>query len=144
MTYTVDIQPPTAAAAGCRATCASWRHDLNSREDIYWCQISANEAAGWKLDYISWKLGINGTPNGYTVYNKNLIPETRDIWAQYAGSLLDGWTDYITPRSVYTLSDIKAVFVFRDPTHLLVNSSNKSSPVQLVYDPESNLLVADY
>lgn len=32
----------------------------------------------------------------------------------------------------------------RTPTHLLVNSSDRSTPVQLVYDPETNKLVADY
>lgn len=32
----------------------------------------------------------------------------------------------------------------RTPTHLLVNSFSKSTPVQLVYDPTTNLLVADY
>ena len=31
-----------------------------------------------------------------------------------------------------------------DKTHLLVNSSDLSTPVQLVYDPATNLLVADY
>lgn len=32
----------------------------------------------------------------------------------------------------------------RTPTHLLVNSSGRSSPVQLVYYPDTNKLVADY
>lgn len=32
----------------------------------------------------------------------------------------------------------------RTPTHLLVNSFNRSTPVRLVYDPKTNLLVADY
>lgn len=32
----------------------------------------------------------------------------------------------------------------RTPTHLLVNSSDRSTPVQLVYYPATNLLVADY
>lgn len=30
------------------------------------------------------------------------------------------------------------------PTHLLINSSTRESPVKLVYDPATNLLVADY
>lgn len=38
---------------------------------------------------------------------------------------------------------IKAVFK-HTPTHLLVNSFDRSTPVQLVYDPTTNLLVADY
>ena len=32
----------------------------------------------------------------------------------------------------------------RPPTHLLVNSSTKENPAKLVYDPTTNLLVADY
>ena len=144
-TKPVTTLPNEAVAAGCMATCVSWRHDLESREDIYWYQISATAPAGWELDYISWKLGINGTPNNYTVYSKNPIPETRNIYAQYAGSLIDGWTDYITPRRVYTLSNVEAHFKRQHtPTHLLVNSANLGSPVQLVYDPASNRLVADY
>ncbi len=39
--------------------------------------------------------------------------------------------------------DIYALFQ-RTPTHLLVNSSNRTTPVQLVYDPATNKLVADY
>ena len=46
-------------------------------------------------------------------------------------------------REVTTITGLKAVFV-RAPTHLLVNSANLSAPVQLVYDPATNLLVADY
>lgn len=35
-------------------------------------------------------------------------------------------------------------FFTRQPTHLLVNSSTVESPAHLVYDPATNLLVADY
>jgi hypothetical protein len=39
----------------------------------------------------------------------------------------------------------EAIALFkRIPTHLLVNSSDRTTPVQLVYDPATNKLVADY
>lgn len=43
----------------------------------------------------------------------------------------------VTANATYTA-------VFRLLTHLLVNSHSLSTPVQLVYDPTTNLLVADY
>lgn len=40
--------------------------------------------------------------------------------------------------------EVRATFSRTDPTNLLVNSFNRSSPVTLVYDPTTNQLVADY
>lgn len=40
--------------------------------------------------------------------------------------------------------EVRATFNRTDPTNLLVNSFNRSTPAQLVYDPATNLLVADY
>lgn len=40
--------------------------------------------------------------------------------------------------------EVRATFSRTDPTNLLVNSFNRSTPVQLVHDPTTNLLVADY
>lgn len=40
--------------------------------------------------------------------------------------------------------EVRATFNRTDPTNLLVNSFNRSTPVQLVHDPTTNLLVADY
>lgn len=41
--------------------------------------------------------------------------------------------------------NLEAIALFqRTPTHLLVNSSDRTTPVQLVYDPATNKLVADY
>lgn len=45
----------------------------------------------------------------------------------------------------YSTNDHTYIAVFEwDGTDLLVNSFNRSTPVQLVYDPATNLLVADY
>ena len=44
----------------------------------------------------------------------------------------------------YEVSTIRVYFKTRTPTNLLVNSANRSTPVKLVYDPATNLLVADY
>lgn len=43
------------------------------------------------------------------------------------------------------MTNLEAVALFkRTPTHLLVNCSDRTTPVQLVYDPATNKLVADY
>jgi hypothetical protein len=43
------------------------------------------------------------------------------------------------------ITGVAVTFIFaRTPTHLLVNTSSRSTPVQLVYDPATNLLAADY
>ena len=46
-------------------------------------------------------------------------------------------------RYLYSQYELTAVFVDTH-THLLINTSNISSPVTLVYDPTTNLLVADF
>ncbi len=44
-----------------------------------------------------------------------------------------------------TAITVTAVFApVRDPTHLLVNSSTAENPARLVYDPTTDLLVADF
>ena len=57
------------------------------------------------------------------------------------------WWDY-TPQGYSEIIQVTAyevVAVFkRIPTHLLVNSSTAENPAKLVYDPITNLLVADY
>lgn len=144
MTYTVDIQPPTAAAAGCSATCDIDHYDraLPYYEYVYY-KLTATPADGWTFGYFTWSLH---TENATTGDSWDDGPFSSDpgtsTW------LYDGFIDLSElqtgqGREVTTITGLKAVFV-RDPTHLLVNSANLSAPVQLVYDPESNLLVADY
>lgn len=47
---------------------------------------------------------------------------------------------------LYNVTNVIAVFerIPHVPTHLLVNSSSLGSPVRLVHDPATHLLVADY
>lgn len=45
---------------------------------------------------------------------------------------------------VQSISVVAVFGVPHVPTHLLVNSSTVESPAKLVYDPATNLLVADY
>lgn len=71
-------------------------------------------------------------------------------WRQYAPSGVE-WELDITTNNQFTIevdsafSDwtYRAYFEW-DGTDLLVNSANLGSPVQLVYDPATNKLVADY
>ena len=57
-----------------------------------------------------------------------------------------GWVETSSSTlSNISLDHLQAIALFsRTPTHLLVNSSTKESPAKLVYDPATNLLVADY
>ena len=70
----------------------------------------------------------------------NWIEDGFGIWFEYydsdTGDPIPGWYGYVVSISVV------AVFV-RVPTHLLVNSSTAENPAQLVYDPATDLLVAD-
>lgn len=66
-----------------------------------------------------------------------------------SGYVFLNWSDdgasthtVVTPTTFF--STIVLYAYFRALTNLLVNSFNRSTPVQLVYDPATNLLVADY
>ena len=70
-------------------------------------------------------------PSAYTIQ----VPGA--VWSyEYEGTGIEVWVSSLTVEAVFERYYI--------PTHLLVNSANKSTPVQLVYDPTTNLLVADY
>lgn len=146
MAYTVDIQPPTAAAAGCSATCEFSSSDSNLPywEYVYY-KLTATPAAGWTFGYFEWSLHVENATTGDSwddgPYQLSSNPGTSNL-------LYDGFIDLSElgtgqGREVTTITGLKVVFV-RVPTHLLVNSANLSAPVQLVYDPATNLLVADY
>jgi len=142
---TVTITPAAAAAAGCTATCESYRHLQDSRRDVYYFQIVGVPVAGWQVKYIKWKIAGTGA-GSYTYSQGDKVPVTPSIYDPYAGDLIDGWSDYTTPRSEWTLYDVEVEFETAAPTHtdLLVNSSTVESPAKLVYYPTSNLLVADF
>lgn len=145
MAYTVDIQPP-AAAAECGATCDVDSRDSNLPyyEYVYY-KLTATYADGWTFGYFEWSLHVENATTGDSwddgPYQLSSNPGTSTL-------LYDGFVDLSEleigrGREVTTITGLKAVFV-RGPTNLLVNSFNKSSPVQLVYDPATHRLVADY
>lgn len=145
MAYTVDIQPPTAAA-GCSATCDidHYDRDLPYYEYVYY-KLTATLADGWTFGYFEWSLHVENATTGDSwddgPYQLSSNPGT-STWL-YDGFIDLGALGTGQGREVTTITGLKAVFV-RVPTHLLVNSANLGSPVQLVYDPATNLLVADY
>lgn len=65
-----------------------------------------------------------------------VTPDDLRIWEYY----------YTDERWYYKFLSYNITAVFRrlGLTHLLVNSSTVESPSKLVYDPATNLLVADY
>lgn len=66
-------------------------------------------------------------------------------WRYRTGYPYGNWMLYTGSAITLTLNTIEIQAVFkRVPTHLLVNSSDRTTPVQLVYDPATNKLVADY
>ena len=139
----VTITPQAAIAAGCSATCESYYHDVDSSRDMYYYQLVATRSSGWRFKKFTWKLYRNGTlESGTTTSRSELPPSPPSIWDPYAGLLIEGWTEYVTPRQVYELTDIVAEF--EPVTNLLINSAICELPVKLVYDPTTNRLVADY
>lgn len=54
----------------------------------------------------------------------------------------DGTVDHT--NKFWTVNVVAVFEAIKTLTHLLVNSSTKKNPAQLVYDPATNLLVADY
>lgn len=128
-----------------------------NRFDVF--RFTATPAAGWQFDH--WHISYSydrgarfGTPEethetiygDHDVYNTNPFETVADytlsvgFWDLIEESY--GTGRYADTRKTLTY-DIKAVFK-RTPTHLLVNSSTVENPAKLVYDPATNLLVADY
>lgn len=132
----------------------------NTREiTIYPYVFTARANAGWAFSHFNatykWD-SLNGDTVGpYTTGNITENPfALRDTFGDnpspinwWYGGWLGVWnlkenasTRFEQWCSLYV---VKAVFV-RVPTHLLLNSSSAESPAKLVYDPTTNLLVADY
>lgn len=147
MAYTVDIQPPAAAAAGCSATCDVDGRDgyLPYFEYVYY-KLTATLADGWTFGYFEWSVYRENATTGDTWDDgpfQDPYNPTTDHFKLYDGFVDLDALETGEGREVVTIKGLKAVFI-RDPTRLLVNSANLGSPVQLVYDPTTNLLVADY
>lgn len=132
------------------------------REVVFYPYVfTATPAAGWAFDHFEiyieqiWSSGsIVHDTNRKTTNPFSLPDDIPSGWASYppyswpATLWLGEWTNYNTSshtssHSYYSKYEITAVFK-RLPTHLLVNSSTVESPAKLVYDPTTNLLVADY
>jgi hypothetical protein len=94
------------------------RVEIHSSQEVYVQQRST--VAGWALDHFWSKDTSTGSES--SVY-------------------LETWSNAYQGSSYGYI--VNALF-HRTSTNLLVNSFNRSSPVQLVYDPETNKLVADY
>ena len=122
--------------------------------------ITATPAAGWEFDHYEihteqqWSSGsvysetIDSTQNPRVLFDHNPYPDNPYPVNWPASRWLGEWTNYNTAaqtvnHSYYLKYEITAVFV-RAKTHLLVNSSTVETPAKLVYDPSTNLLVADY
>ena len=128
--------------------------DRTNRADIY--QFTATPAGGWQ--FVKWNLTAT-VDEGHFVGTESEYQET----VTYQGSALNtpfetygiGTTLYshqiielfgasrYRPTWTTLTYHVEAVFA-RSATNLLVNSFNKSSPAQLVYDPTTNKLVADF
>ena len=81
----------------------------------------------------------SGTPPSHD-YNATFVyPDARQ------DSNVNEYHNTRNPNGTWSIT-LKAYFtkIPHTPTHLLVNSSTVESPAKLVYDPTTNLLVADY
>lgn len=146
----VTVSPPAAAAAGCTATCTSYYewHDGESADNyLIAYQVQANPANGWGVASIQWVLYDLDAGTGRTVTKTGVSefpPSPPDIDYPGADDLTDSSTVYGGHSyGRYEVRNVVVTFA-RVHTNLLVNSSNLSSPVQLVYDPTTGNLVADY
>lgn len=123
--------------------------------DIEIYKLTATAAAGYAFDHFEFKT------REWTEYNQSIIyDDTRTssnsnnpaisnglpTSDQYSASIVGKFDISYSGQDTH-LTPISITAVFRPlhtPTHLLVNSSNYTNPVSLVYDPSTNLLVADY
>lgn len=128
-----------------------------NRFDVF--RFTATPATGWQFDH--WHISYSYDKGAYfglpvetheTIYGEDNVYNTNPFETAADYTLSDGSWDlveeyYSTGRYADTRKtltyDIKAVFS-RPATNLLVNSSTVESPGKLVYDPTTNLLVADY
>lgn len=139
----VTISPIGAANAGCTATCTGTETTFS---DGGWLRIytaTATAAGNWRFVRFTWtrtRYNDTGTPI-YTDYTSPSNPATSSDGLSEARYVYSSghWSEYI-------ITNLTAVFQYVAPphTHLLVNSATKESPPHLVYDPTTNLLVADY
>ena len=140
---TVTISPPAAAAAGCTATCTGTETTFS---DGGWQRnytATATAVGNWRFVKFTWvrtRYQNTGTPIPTDYESTSNPADSSDGLSELRVVYSSGrWAEYI-------ISGLTAVFEYVAPphTHLLVNSATKESPPHLVYDPTTNLLVADY
>ena len=162
-TKTVEIQPAAAAAAGCTATaCTSYAsgsiETLPAITTFTNFEAEATAAGTWVFE--KWEIHYHIERNDSTetedvVDNDPWNPVPLNKTTTSPQSPTEYTTtfkpQYATPYQVETKQTITRIVArFRNthtPTNLLVNSSNRSTPVQLVYDDRAGhgaQLVADY
>ena len=142
-TKQVTILPSAAQAAGCSATCVGTGDAATPPRSIQY-DATATAANRWRFGH--WEYRTKHTDTAYPERSYVNPPyETDPTHSAFNPERLFEFFIYSGDQLVISdvIIDLAVVFV-RVPTHLLVNSFNKSSPVQLVYDPATNLLVADY
>ena len=145
---TVTISPAGAAAAaqaaGVSATCVDYDYqDYGSSGWMRWYRLTAPTIAGWTFSHFEWEAQTNSSDPIAHSETQNPFPPTgegRDYPNAY--TLAEQETRVLSTTYLTVLQNLVAVY--RERTHLLVNSSNVETPVKLVYDPTTNLLVADY
>ena len=137
----VAISPPAAVAAGCSADCTGVQTDYSDG----WLRTytaTARPAGNWRFVKFTWSR-YRVRPSGSTLID---TPESPYNPSTSTDGLNELRTETSTTWTEYIISDLTAVFEYVAPphTHLLVNSATKESPAHLVYDPATNLLVADF
>lgn len=166
-TKPVTVSPPAAAAAGCTATCESYytgtqqpSYQGGATRSYTNFQVIATGRIGWKPKRI--KVSHFYTYSDGSTGTETVTYRSRDFGEPNPWNFpaVKNFTDHENPfefeeidagteTRLRTVKDeITGVEVEFEggytPTHLLVNSYSKSFPVQLLYDPTTNLLVADY
>ena len=123
--------------------------------DIEIYKLTATAAAGYVFDHfefvtrewmeynqrITYDVTLTGSNSNNPAISNGL--STGD---HYSASIVGKFTISYSGEIIH-LDPISITAVFRPlhtPTHLLVNSYNYTNPVTLVYDPSTDLLVADY
>ena len=166
-TKPVTVSPPAAAAAGCTATCESYytgtqQPSSQGAIDSYTnFQVIARGRIGtWKpkrikvshfytysdgstsTDTITYRSSNYGDPNPW---NFPAVKNFTDHENPFEFEEIDPGTEWRLRTVKDEITGIEVEFEGGyTPTHLLVNSSTAENPAKLVYDPATNLLVADY
>ena len=149
---TVTISPAAALAAGCTATCESYVTGTEAGViDFTNYQFAAIPAAGWRIVRFEFDEHTQSSTGGDTTQSFAKAADAAgkypaDADRDYSARLEPFEDDYTdgTYHEWTTLESCAAVFEPAAATDLLVNSHARENPAHLVYDPTTNLLVADY